>query len=124
MCFLRSKPPSENRCSGLGKQRLLLSKEESRGALEKRSPGDLDLNPEAGWLWGHALIFLRAPPLSLVWASHAQAVKVFSGRCGLSPSTGCAKWVGSEESPKAGTGENVTKSSSSEEPSSAAALGP
>lgn len=91
----------ENRCPGLGKQNILLSQEVSRGTLETGSWGDLDLNPEAGWLWGHALIFLWAPSPSLVWASHAQAVGVFSGRGGLSPSTSCAKWAGSEGTPKA-----------------------
>lgn len=58
------------------------------------SGGDLDLNPEAGWLWGHTLICLWEPSASLVWASHAQAVGVFSGRGGLQPSTSSANWAG------------------------------
>lgn len=75
----------EDRCPGLGKQNLL-SQEVLRGALEAGSRGDLDLNAEAGWLWGHALIFLWAPSPSLVWASHAQAVGVFSRPAPAMPS--------------------------------------
>lgn len=67
--------------------------------------GDLDLNPEVGCLWGHALICLWEPSPSLVWVSHAQAVGVFSGRGGLELSTSGAKWASSEGRLKAGTEE-------------------